>query len=197
MSGSDLQIAYFHFSMTSPTETNHIVQLVCLLGLVMISDGNDVVNIWFLTEIVAGRSTQPACVVVPFAGLPSYFGPGPSILDFDPATPHRVSVVPHRFGPPLPVTVTGTEPVITIRTIRLATVIARLLGLTAFPVRIVFSRWYRRRVTCVAVRSLRLIVVELLTTRSTGAVRKALSVNTEVVDAHPMSGIEFLPARWT
>jgi hypothetical protein len=171
MSGSDLQIAYFHLSMALPTETDHIVQLVCLLGLVMISDRNDVVDIWLLSEFVASCTARLARMIVSFAGLTSYFGPRASVLDFYPTTPHWVPVVPHRFGPPLPVAVTGTESVITIRTIRLATVIARRLGLTTFPVRVVFSRWYRRRVTCVAVRSFRLIVVELCTTRSTGAVR--------------------------
>jgi hypothetical protein len=126
--------------MTSPTETNHIVQLVCLLGLVMISDGNDVVNIWFLSEFVASCTARLARMIVSFAGLPSYSGPKACVLDFYATTPHWIPVVPHRFGPPLPVAVTGTEPIIAIRTIRLATVIARRLRLTTFPVRVVFSR---------------------------------------------------------
>jgi hypothetical protein len=102
LSGSNLQISNFDFSMTAPTKTDHFVQSVCLLGIIMLSNRNDVVNVWFLSEFLLSCTARLARMIVTLEGLPSYFGPRANVPDMDPTPPHGVPIVLRSLRPPYP-----------------------------------------------------------------------------------------------
>lgn len=112
-------------AMAGRTERGHVLEDVCVrlfevLGLNVVSHGNDMVDVGIAAEVVAVSSASNASVAVPFEGVPSRRGPPLAVRFVATTGPVGMAVAGERVGEPRPPAVLAAEDRVTGRVARVA-----------------------------------------------------------------------------